>query len=73
MTCQSQCPCGNFYIEQSGRSIQSRVQEHRKDAELNQVERSAVAQHFKENDLYKVKYDEIKTLVKSIIYIILTS
>lgn len=59
-----QCHYGKSCIGQAGRNIQSREQEHRRDAEWNQVERSAVAQHLKENGQHSIKYDKVKVLYK---------
>jgi hypothetical protein len=39
------CECGKVYVGQTGRTIETRLKEHRRPVCLNQPERSAVAEH----------------------------
>jgi hypothetical protein len=39
------CKCGKVYVGQTGRTIETRLKEHRRHVRLNQPERSAVAEH----------------------------
>jgi hypothetical protein len=39
------CECGKVYVGQTGQTIEARLKEHRRHIRLNQLERSAVAEH----------------------------
>jgi hypothetical protein len=39
------CKCGKVYVGQSGQTIEARLKEHRRHVRLNQLEKSAVAEH----------------------------
>ena len=39
------CSCGMVYIGQTGRSVRERLNEHIRNTNLNQTEKSAIAQH----------------------------
>jgi predicted GIY-YIG superfamily endonuclease len=39
------CECGQVYIGQTGRRIETRIKEHQRHTRLQQTEKSAVADH----------------------------
>ena len=49
--------CGASYVGQSGRHMGTRLKEHRKAVEKNQVEKSALAKHIHDFPTHNIVWD----------------
>ncbi|KAJ4436587.1 hypothetical protein ANN_16620 [Periplaneta americana] len=58
------CECGEVYIGQTGRTIEDRIKEHKRNLRLYYPEKSAVAQHSIEKE-HKILFDHTKVINKS--------
>jgi hypothetical protein len=58
------CECGEAYIGETARTIETRMKEHRRNIRLCQPEKSAVAEHSINLD-HKIKFDNAKLLGRS--------
>ncbi|KAJ4443773.1 hypothetical protein ANN_05551 [Periplaneta americana] len=57
------CECGEVYIGQTGRTIEDRIKEHKRNLRLYYPEKSAVAQHSIEKE-HKILFDHTKVINK---------
>ncbi|KAJ4431302.1 hypothetical protein ANN_19899 [Periplaneta americana] len=58
------CECGEVYIGQTGRTIEDRIKEHKRNLRLYYPEKSAMAQHSIEKE-HKILFDHTKVINKS--------
>ncbi|KAJ4432648.1 hypothetical protein ANN_21271 [Periplaneta americana] len=58
------CECSEVYIGQTGRTIEDRIKEHKRNLRLYYPEKSAVAQHSIEKE-HKILFDHTKVINKS--------
>ena len=56
-----QCECGEVYIGETSRTIETRVKEHRRHLRLSQPEKSAVAEHAIDED-HAIKWEATERL-----------
>ena len=56
------CSCGEVYIGTTKRSFNTRIKEHKRCCRLNQIDKSAVAEHAILNDNHHILFDETKIL-----------
>lgn len=61
---QIPCVCGKSYIGQTGRSIDCRLKEHKRDVRAGRIERSAVAEHVCNIDHHEMRWDDTRILSK---------
>jgi hypothetical protein len=58
------CGCGKSYIGETGRTIETRLKEHRRHLRLGQLEKSAIAEHWAGCDK-DIQFQETKLLCRS--------
>jgi hypothetical protein len=61
---QIPCECGLSYVGETGRTIETRIKEHRRHFRLGQIEKSAVAEHSITED-HAIHWDKARVLCHS--------
>ena len=62
------CSCGKSYVGQTGRSVTSRLKEHKRAILHRDTEKSAVAEHAYSEDGHQILIDETQVLAKEKFY-----
>ena len=63
------CSCGSFYIGETKRSIKTRLNEHIKAIQNNQVTKSAICEHLAYNNDHFIRFDKAKSIATERFYV----